>query len=130
MSENKLSVLVFSGDSSTRKAVIEGVGRRPARDLPTLEWLEAATADGAEAMFRTEQPGLLILDAETTKEGGLSVARRLEDRFDSIPPIVMITARPQDKWLADWAGAAEMILLPLDPLELQETVGRALRSAS
>lgn len=130
MSDGTMNVLVFSGDSSTRKAVIEGVGRRPAKDLPTLNWFEAATAWGAEESFCANTPGLVILDGETTKEGGMSVARLLEDRFDDVPPILLIIARPQDKWLADWAGAADVINLPLDPLDLQERVSSVLRGVS
>lgn len=128
MSENTVKVLVYSGSADTRQEVINGVGRRPSADLPNLTWVETATAWGTIDAFETEQPELLILDAETTKDGGMSVARSLQDRFDVIPPIVMLTARPQDSWLADWAGAAQIVSAPFDPLDLQDKVSRALRA--
>ncbi len=129
MSENTVNVLVYSGSSDTRREVIEGVGRKPAKDLPTLNWVETATSWGALDAFATTDPSLLVLDAETTKDGGMSVARHIQDRFDDVPPIVILIARPQDSWLADWAGATAIISAPFDPLDLQDTVSRALRSA-
>ncbi len=128
MSEDTIKVLVYSGSSDTRQDVKDGVGRRPAPDLPTLSWVETATAWGAVDAFETENPGLLVLDAETVKDGGMSVARTIQDRFDQVPPIVILTARPQDAWLADWAGATEIVSAPFDPLDLQDKISRALRA--
>ena len=128
MSEDTIKALVFSDSSDTRQDVIDGVGRRPSPDLPQLEWIETATAWGAADAFERERPELLVLDAETVKDGGMSVARTLQDRFDKIPPIVILTARPQDSWLADWAGANQIVSAPFDPLDLQDKISRALRS--
>lgn len=129
MSEDAINILVYSDDAATRQRVIEGVGLRPAKDLPTVKWHEAATPWGAVDGLKQHSPALLILDGETQKSGGMSVAREIRDRFDDVPPIVILTARPQDAWLAEWAGAAEVVTAPLDPLDLQQRVSTALRSA-
>ena len=40
-----------------------------------------------------------------------------------------LTARPQDEWLATWAGAAAVVADPIDPIILQETVADVLCGA-
>lgn len=41
--ERPLKVLVYSDDSTTRGAVRFALGKRPAMDLPELEYVECAT---------------------------------------------------------------------------------------
>ena len=42
-SERPLKVLVYSDDRTTRESVRLALGKRPAADLPTLEYVECAT---------------------------------------------------------------------------------------
>ena len=121
-----VKVLVFSDDVETRRAVTNGVGLRASKDTPVIEWHEAATAFGAVELVKNHDFALLVLDAETQKEGGMSVAKELENTVERMPPILMLTARPQDTWLATWAGAARIVSEPLNPLELQEAVAALL----
>ena len=72
---------------------------------------------------------MLILDAEAKKEGGMSIAQDLRETRDGVPPIVFLTARAQDEWLATWAGASAVVADPIDPIILQETVADVLRGA-
>ncbi|RJF44888.1 hypothetical protein D4740_01655 [Actinomyces sp. 2119] len=128
----RLELLVFSDDATVRREVIEGVGRRPARGLPLVTWKEAATAEGVRLALRDrEEQGLapfdaLVLDAEAKKLGGMGLAHELFIESDQRPPVVLLTARPQDNWLAAWARAEVVVPRPLDPLSLQEGVARAL----
>ena len=115
MSEMTARILVFSADIDKRHAVVNGVGIRAAKDLPTIEWSEAATPFGTKELVENNDFDLLILDAETTKEGGMSVAQELKNTVEKLPPIIFLTARQQDSWLATWAGAAATISDPLDP---------------
>ena len=69
-----------------------------------------------------------MLDGETQKEGGMSVAKELANTRENLPPILMLTARPQDQWLATWAGASRIVSAPLDPQELQENLAELLRA--
>ncbi len=112
---------------TSRQAVINGVGLRASKDTPRIEWVEAATAFGVRDAFDQQDFAMLILDAETKKEGGMSVAQDLRETRDGVPPIVFLTARPQDEWLATWAGAAAVVADPIDPIILQETVADVLR---
>ena len=68
----------------------------------------------------------LVLDAEAKKLGGMGLAHELFTELDERPAVVLLTARPQDDWLAAWAKAEVVVPRPLDPLSLQEGVTKAL----
>lgn len=128
MGEEKVRVLLYSDDETRRAAVINGVGIRPGKDLPEIEWIPAATAAGAIQKYTEFAPQVLVLDAESTKVGGMSVAKNLENEHGSTAPIVLLTARPQDRWLGEWAGATVIVDDPLDPVDLQEALSTVVRS--
>lgn len=127
MSETPVKVLVFSDNSSTRQAVITGVGFKASKDTAPIEWLEAATAFGVFELVDSHDIAVLVLDGETQKEGGMSVAKELANTRENLPPILMLTARPQDQWLATWAGASRIVSAPFDSQELQEALAGLLR---
>lgn len=128
MSETPVKVLVFSDNSSTRQAVITGVGFKASKDTAPIEWLEAATSFGVFELVDSHDIAVLVLDGETQKEGGMSVAKELANTRENLPPILMLTARPQDQWLATWAGASRIVSAPLDSQELQENLAELLRA--
>ena len=128
MSETPVQVLVFSDNSSTRQAVITGVGFKASKDTAPIEWLEAATAFGVFELVDSHDIAVLVLDGETQKEGGMSVAKELANTRENLPPILMLTARPQDQWLATWAGASRIVSAPFDSQELQENLAELLRA--
>jgi len=130
MSEETVRILVFSDDKDKRAAVVNGVGWRASKDTPRIEWVEAATAFGVRDAVDQQDFTVLILDAETKKEGGMSVAQDLQETREDVPPIIYLTARVQDDWLATWAGAAATVADPIDPIILQETLADVLREAA
>ena len=69
-----------------------------------------------------------MLDAETKKLGGMGLAHELLTELDVRPPVVLLTARPQDDWLAAWARADVVVPRPLDPMAVAAAVARAVRS--
>ena len=73
MSETPVKVLVFSDNSSTRQAVITGVGFKASKDTAPIEWLEAATSFGVFELVDSHDIAVLVLDGETQKEGGRSL---------------------------------------------------------
>ncbi len=114
--------LVFSDDVDTRQAVILALGPRPHPDLPPFEYVECATEP---VVIRTMDAGgidLAILDGEAVPAGGMGIARQLKDEIYRCPPIVVLTGRPQDAWLATWSRAEAAVPHPIDPLWLAETV--------
>lgn len=125
-SEDYAKVLLFSDDSSTRAAIMQAVGRRPSKNAPLIEWDETATAEAVIDKVTHGSYDLLILDGETPKEGGMSVSRRMHVEMDDVPPVLMLTARPQDAWLATWSEADDYIEAPYDPMEIQKKVSALL----
>lgn len=126
--EPTLRVLVYSDDRITRRQVISALGRRPAADLPALEFVEVAT--DAMAVSVVDQGGLdlLILDGEATPAGGMGLCRQLKDEIYHCPPILVLIGRPQDAWLATWSRADGVTSHPLDAIALANTVTSLLRA--
>jgi DNA-binding response OmpR family regulator len=123
-----LKVLVYSDDADTRDQVILALGKRPHPDLPELEYVEVATEPVVIQQMDLAGIALAILDGEATPAGGLGIARQLKDEIYRCPPILVLTGRVQDNWLATWSRADGAVAHPLDPIELAETVIRLLRS--
>ena len=124
-----LRVLLYSDHPQTRDDVTTGVGRRVAKDLPPVEWVEVATH--AAVVSRVEEGGLdlLVLDGEAGKSGGIGLCRQLKDEIFRCPPVLILLGRREDRWLAASADPDAVLARPLDPLELQETVAGLLRVA-
>jgi hypothetical protein len=123
-----LQVLVYSDDVNTRQQVILALGRRPHPDLPELEYVEVATEPVVIANLDAGHIDLAILDGEAVPAGGLGIAKQLKDEIFDCPPVLVLTGRPQDAWLATWSRAEAAVPHPLDPIQLAETVVALLRT--
>jgi DNA-binding response OmpR family regulator len=130
---HQLSILLYSDDSSTREAVRLAVGRRPARDVVVTSWHECATGAAAIEAVESGDFDLLILDGEAARVGGLGLCRQLKNEIVNCPPVLVLTGRPQDGWLAAWSQADLAVPHPLDPIalagavaELGRTVGASI----
>jgi DNA-binding response OmpR family regulator len=119
---HQLSVLLYSDDIATRDAVRLAVGGRPARDVEVSTWFECATAAAAIEAVETGQYNLLILDGEAAPAGGLGLCRQLKNEIFSCPPVLVLTGRPQDGWLAAWSQADLAVPHPLDPIAVAGAV--------
>ena len=121
------TVLVYSDDANTREQVRMAVGRRPASDLPPVEFVECATLP---AVIKTLEEGgidVCVLDGEATPAGGMGVARQLKDEIFDSPPVLVLIGRPQDAWLATWSRAEAAVTHPVDPVELASALSGLLR---
>ena len=127
-SDARLRVLVYSDDANTREQVLLGLGRRVHPDLPEIEYVEVATEPVAVQQFDSGTLDLAILDGEATPAGGMGIARQMKEEIFNCPPILVITGRVQDNWLATWSRAEAAVSHPIDPFELSETVLGLLRS--
>src|SRR3954453_24268683 len=115
-----LKVLVYSDDADTRSQVILGLGRRPHPDLPELEYVEVATEPVVLQQMDSGTIDLAILDGEAAPAGGMGIAKQMKDEIYRCPPILVITGRPQDTWLATWSRAEAAVPHPIDPLLIGE----------
>ncbi|MEG9225573.1 hypothetical protein [Aeromicrobium sp. Sec7.5] len=125
-SDRPLRVLVYSDDRDVRQAVLRALGPRPHPDLPPLEFVEVATQpvvlQHLDETRASERIDLVILDGESVPVGGLGIARQIKDEIFRAPPVVVVTGRPGDVWLAHWSRADAVASHPIDPLTFAETV--------
>ncbi|MGA9871366.1 MAG: hypothetical protein WBQ44_09525 [Rhodococcus sp. (in: high G+C Gram-positive bacteria)] len=117
-----LRILVYSSNALTRADVTSAIGTRPDENLPPFEYLEVASEPMVIHYLDAGGIDLAILDGEATPAGGMGVAKQLKDEIENCPPIVVLTARPDDRWLADWSGAEAAVSQPLDPFVLTQAV--------
>jgi DNA-binding response OmpR family regulator len=125
---SRLKILVYSDDADTRDQVILALGRRPHPDLPEAEYVEVATEPVVLQQMDSGTVDLAILDGEAVPAGGMGIAKQLKDEIYRCPPLLVLTGRPQDAWLATWSRADAAVPHPIDPLLLAEAVNRLLAS--
>jgi DNA-binding NtrC family response regulator len=136
MSETKKQIIVYSDDSSVRASIVSALGRRVAADLPEHEIHEFATGSALRAYVDGKSVGgvarahLFILDGEAAQEGGMGIARQLKDELFDCPPVLVITGRKEDAWLAAWSMAEASVVHPIDPFTLAKTAAQLLRGTT
>lgn len=69
-SDETLTVLVYSDDRNTRAQVTAALGRRPAADLPELEYLECATTPAVLRALEKGGVDLCVFDGEAVPTAG------------------------------------------------------------
>ncbi|PWJ24827.1 hypothetical protein ATK17_0928 [Branchiibius hedensis] len=121
-------VLLYSDDVATRDAVRVGVGRRPAKDVEIVAWHECATPAAVIEQADAGGHDLLILDGEAAPAGGLGLTKQLKNEIFDCPPVIVLTGRPADGWLASWSQAEAAVPHPLDPLQLCATIAEVVRT--
>lgn len=124
---SRLKVLVYSDDVHVREQVILALGRRLHPELPEFEYVEVATEPVVIATMDAGGVDLVVLDGEATPAGGMGIAKQLKDEIHRCPPVLVLTGRPQDAWLATWSRADAAVSHPIDPLQLAEAVLGLLR---
>ena len=121
-----LRVLVYSDNARTREQVRSALGKRVHPDLPELSYLEVATAPVVDPTDgrRRHRPG----DSGRRGDpgGGMGMAKQLKDEVTNCPPILVLTGRPDDAWLANWSRAEAAVPHPIDPIRLGEAVASLL----
>lgn len=123
-----MRILVYSDNPRTREQVRLALGKRVHPDLPELTYEEVATAPMVIRKMEEAQFDLVILDGEATPFGGMGVAKQLKDEIDDCPPVLVLTGRPDDAWLAKWSRAEAAVPHPIDPIRLGEAVVALLRT--
>jgi DNA-binding response OmpR family regulator len=125
--EPALRVVVYSSDREVRDLVHTSLGRRPAPDLPELEIVDVATEPAVVRAMDAGDVSLAILDGEA-QPGGMGIARQLKDEIFRCPPILILTGRPQDGWLATWSRADAVVPRPVSPYDLAAAAIQLLRA--
>ncbi|MBC2878835.1 MULTISPECIES: response regulator transcription factor [Streptomyces] len=121
------TVLVYSDDARTREQVRLAGGRRPAADLPPVDYLECATLPALLRTLAEHRVDVCVLDGETAPAGGMGVCRQLKDEVFRCPPVLLLMGRPQDAWLATWSRADAAVTHPVDPVAFATALAGLLR---
>ena len=122
-----LTILVYSSNRLTRENVRLALGRKVASDLPPISVVEVATQPAVLSTMDRGGVDLAILDGEAVP-GGMGLCRQLKDEIVRCPPILVLTGRPDDAWLATWSRADGVVAHPVDPLRLPGAVAQLLRA--
>ena len=126
-----LVIALYSDDSSVRHTVISALGKQLDPTLALHEIKEFATADALRLYVdNKKQVDLFILDGEAVPEGGMGVGRQLKDEVFNCPPVLLITGREQDKWLATWSKAEAVVTHPIDPFTIAGKCAQLLKTSA
>jgi DNA-binding response OmpR family regulator len=127
----KLVIALYSDDSTVRASVITALGKQLDPTLAVHEIKEFATADALRLYVDSKkQVDLFVLDGEAVPEGGMGVARQLKDEVFNCPPVLLITGRAQDNWLAAWSKAEATVTHPIDPFTIAAKCAALLKTDS
>lgn len=123
------TILLYASDRLTRENVRLALGRRVARDVPEVRVVEVATQAAVVTAVDGGGIDLAILDGEAVP-GGMGLCRQLKDEVFDCPPVLVLTGRRDDAWLATWSRADGVVGHPVDPVRLPEVVAGLLRRSA
>ncbi len=118
---------MYSSNAAIRHRVAQALGRSPDIQLAPVDFVDTATQAVVMNQIASGSVDLAILDCEVTPVGGLGMAKQLKDELPQCPPIIVLTGRAQDAWLARWSGADAAVSQLVHPIELTSAVVRLLR---
>lgn len=122
------TILLYASDRLTRENIRLALGRKVARDLP-VQVLEVATQPAVISAMDAGGIDLAILDGEAVP-GGMGLCRQLKDEIFRCPPVLVLTGRRDDAWLATWSRADGVLGHPVDPMRLPQVVAGLLRGTT
>ncbi len=120
-------LLVYSHRPEVRERIITAIGRRPAPDVGRVDYLECSAVFEVMMATQAQTADVLILDGEAQPTGGIGISRQIHQEASVVPPVVIVVRRADDRWLATWAGADEILVHPLDPVTAADCIAGLLR---
>ena len=120
-------LLVYSHRPEVRERIMTAIGRRPAPDVGRVDYLECSAVHEVMMATQAQSADVLILDGEAQPTGGIGISRQIHQEAAVVPPVVIVVRRADDRWLATWAGADEILVHPLDPVTAADSIARLLR---
>ena len=125
--DTPITILLYSSNRLTRENVRLALGGKVASDLPPISVVEVATQPAVLSAMDEGGIDLAILDGEAVP-GGMGLCRQLKDEIVRCPPILVLTGRLDDAWLATWSRADGVAPHPIDPFRLPGVVAGLLRA--
>lgn len=91
---------------------------------PGTTLMEVRTPERAVALLDERHTyDLVVGDNDTAPSGGFFLAREIKARGQmgrDMPPVVLLLAREQDRFLSNWSQADAYILKPIDPFDFRQ----------
>lgn len=91
-----------------------------------VEVVEVAGGAEAAGLLRRTGIDVIVIDGDLQPKGGFSWLYELGQQAQMTgtrrPPAVVMTARPQDGFLADWSGAEVVMAKPVDGFRMRDAV--------
>lgn len=116
-----MRILVVSESPSERDRAVSALAL-----IDGAEVDEASGARQATELVMDAQYDVLVVDGDLAPKGGFSWLYELNAAAQlagvAPPPAIVLTARPQDDWLADWADARGVLRKPVDSFLLADMV--------
>lgn len=108
-----MRVLIVSPDAAERSRAASALHLRD-----DVEVVEAAGGADAGVLLRDGGFDVLVVDGDLQPKGGFSWLYELRQQAQMHgthrPPAIVMTAREQDAFLADWSGAEVVVRKPVD----------------
>ena len=124
-----MKALLVSADGEAQELMALtalGVRRALGQDAPVELAVAPNGRAGVHAAWRM-RPDVVIAEEITSPAGAFSLTKELRDSDPAFSgAIVILLERPEDAWLAGWAGADAWLVKPVDPFELGDTIARLL----
>ncbi len=124
-----MKALVISADEEVRRQLSVAVRAVERSTGEPWEYLESA--NGLEGIRRAwrDRPEVVVVDEIVTGAGGFAVTKDLKGATEPFSgAVIIVLARSQDEWLAEWSGADAWFVHPVDPFaigdKLTELVGQ------
>lgn len=119
--ESGVKILLVSGDDRVTMHVASAL-----LGTPDVEFVEVRLPEHALALLdQGRYFDVLVADNDTWPTGGFALSREVKARSmmgEDMPPVLLLLARDQDRWLSDQSEADAYILKPIDPFDLAETL--------
>ena len=103
------------------------IGMRAKGETAT-EVTEVATEPIVRSIVAAGGIDVIILDGEAVPAGGMGICRSLKEEIYQCPPVLLLTARREDDWLARWSKAEATVQHPLDSIAVAHAVADLLRA--
>lgn len=117
---------------ATRVLIVAEQAAERARAASVLDLRDGLVVDHAESaraadvLVDEHDYDVLVVDADLTPKGGTSWLYELHGQWELAGadpvPSVLLTARPQDAFIADWSGATAVLPKPADGFAVARTV--------
>ena len=94
--------------------------------LVDAQFTQVGTPQRALALLDAgETFDVIVADNDTRPSGGFHLSREVKARAQmgaTMPPVMLLLARDQDRFLANWSQADAYMVKPIDPFDLEEVV--------